>query len=97
MTKGPASMPAKIPHMFERYFSSRPEDDQNAPPSGHAGLGLWIVRRNVETLGGRVGAANRIGGGLSISISCRATARKALRGLIHLPRLTGEAGRGRLR
>jgi two-component system, OmpR family, sensor histidine kinase ChvG len=55
--------------MFERYFSSRPEDDQNAPPSGHAGLGLWIVRRNLETLGGRVGAANRIGGGLSISIS----------------------------
>jgi two-component system, OmpR family, sensor histidine kinase ChvG len=27
------------------------------------------VRRNVETLGGRVSAANRIGGGLSISVS----------------------------
>ena len=67
--EGPGVDPAKIPHMFERYFSSRPEDDQNAPPSGHAGLGLWIVRRNVETLGGRVSAANRIGGGLSISIS----------------------------
>ena len=38
-------------------------------PSGHAGLGLWIVRRNVEALGGRVGAANRIGGGLSVTIS----------------------------
>ncbi|MBY0322691.1 MAG: HAMP domain-containing histidine kinase [Reyranella sp.] len=67
--EGPGVDPGKIPHMFERYFSSRPEDDQNAPPSGHAGLGLWIVRRNVETLGGRVAAANRIGGGLSISIS----------------------------
>lgn len=67
--EGPGVDPAKIPHMFERYFSSRPDDDQNAPPSGHAGLGLWIVRRNVETLGGRVGAANRIGGGLSISVS----------------------------
>jgi signal transduction histidine kinase len=67
--EGPGVDPAKIPHMFERYFSSRPEDDQNAPPSGHAGLGLWIVRRNLETLGGRVSAANRIGGGLSISIS----------------------------
>jgi two-component system sensor histidine kinase ChvG len=67
--EGPGVDPAKIPHMFERYFSSRPEDDQNAPPSGHAGLGLWIVRRNLETLGGRVSAANRIGGGLSMSIS----------------------------
>ena len=67
--EGPGVDPSKIPHMFERYYSSRPEGDQNGPPSGHAGLGLWIVRRNVETLGGRVSAANRIGGGLSISIS----------------------------
>ena len=35
----------------------------------HAGLGLWIVRRNVEALGGSVVAANRPGGGLSIAIS----------------------------
>jgi two-component system sensor histidine kinase ChvG len=31
-------------------------------------LGLWIVRRNVEALGGAVRATNRIGGGLSIAI-----------------------------
>ncbi len=64
--EGPGVDPAKIPYMFERYFSSRPED---ASPSGHAGLGLWIVRRNVEALGGSVMAANRPGGGLSIAIS----------------------------
>jgi two-component system sensor histidine kinase ChvG len=37
-------------------------------PSAHAGLGLWIVRRNVEALGGYDAAANRIGGGLSVTI-----------------------------
>ncbi len=66
--EGPGVDPAKIPHMFERYFSSRPDDGQEGGPSGHAGLGLWIVRRNVEALGGRVSAANRIGGGLSVSV-----------------------------
>ncbi|MBI3452744.1 MAG: ATP-binding protein, partial [Rhodospirillales bacterium] len=34
----------------------------------HFGIGLWIVRRNVETLGGRVAATNRPGGGLSVRI-----------------------------
>ena len=69
--EGPGVDPAKIPYMFERYFSSRPRDagDADARPSSHAGLGLWIVQRNVEALGGRVSAANRIGGGLSVTIT----------------------------
>jgi two-component system sensor histidine kinase ChvG len=69
--EGPGVDPAKIGHMFERYFSSRPRDDAAADPqpSGHAGLGLWIVRRNVEALGGRVSAVNRIGGGLAVTIT----------------------------
>ncbi len=69
--EGPGVDPAKIDYMFERYFSSRPRnvDDVDVLPSAHAGLGLWIVRRNVEALGGRVGAANRIGGGLSVTIT----------------------------
>jgi two-component system sensor histidine kinase ChvG len=69
--EGPGVDPRQIAHMFERYFSSRPRevDDSNALPSEHAGLGLWIVQRNVEALGGRVGAANRIGGGLSVTIT----------------------------
>ena len=48
--QGPGVDSAKIPHMFERYFSSRPDDDHSSAPSPHAGLGLWIVRRNIETL-----------------------------------------------
>jgi two-component system sensor histidine kinase ChvG len=69
--EGPGVDPAKIDYMFERYFSSRPRnvEDVDVLPSAHAGLGLWIVRRNVEALGGRVGAANRIGGGLSVTIT----------------------------
>ena len=35
--------------------------------SSHAGLGLWIVRRNIEAIGGQVTATNRSGGGLMIS------------------------------
>ena len=69
--EGPGVDPAKIDYVFERYFSSRPRtvEDVDVLPSAHSGLGLWIVRRNVEALGGRVGAANRIGGGLSVTIT----------------------------
>jgi two-component system sensor histidine kinase ChvG len=65
--EGPGIPPDKIDQVFERYFSSRPSEDGVDPPT-HAGLGLWLVRRNVEALGGQVSAANRIGGGLSIAI-----------------------------
>jgi two-component system sensor histidine kinase ChvG len=69
--EGPGVPPDKLEHMFERYFSSRPRDvaDSSAQASGHAGLGLWIVKRSVEALGGKVAAANRIGGGLCVTIT----------------------------
>jgi len=67
--EGPGIDPVMIDHVFERYFSSRPDDgDRSGVPGKHSGLGLWIVRRNVEALGGQVSAANRIGGGLSVVI-----------------------------
>jgi two-component system sensor histidine kinase ChvG len=65
--EGPGIPFEKIDRVFERYFSSRPTQGSGEPPP-HSGLGLWIVRRNVEALGGQVSAANRIGGGLSIAI-----------------------------
>jgi two-component system sensor histidine kinase ChvG len=65
--EGPGIPGEKIDHIFERYFSSRPSQGGGDPPP-HSGLGLWIVRRNVEALGGQVSASNRIGGGLSIAI-----------------------------
>ena len=65
--EGPGIPGDMIDHIFERYFSSRPPQGEVEPPP-HSGLGLWIVRRNVEALGGQVSASNRIGGGLSIAI-----------------------------
>jgi two-component system sensor histidine kinase ChvG len=68
--EGPGIDPAKIDHVFERYFSSRRSDSLGGgEPVEHSGLGLWIVRRNVEALGGQVSASNRNGGGLSIVIA----------------------------
>jgi len=71
--EGPGIDPDKIDRAFERYFSSRPNASKLQParegePVGHSGLGLWMVRRNIELLGGQVSAANRIGGGLSVAI-----------------------------
>ncbi|MGE0424408.1 MAG: sensor histidine kinase [Reyranellaceae bacterium] len=69
--EGPGIDPQKIDRIFERYFSLRPRqpDDEMETPAGHAGLGLWIVRRNVEAMGGRIAAANRPEGGLSITVT----------------------------
>ncbi len=69
--EGPGIDSEKIQRIFDRYFSLRPKAGQGAVPresSAHSGLGLWIVRRNVEALGGKVRASNRIGGGLSMHI-----------------------------
>ena len=67
--EGPGIDPGKIDHVFERYFSSRPDDGIGSDQSTeHSGLGLWMVRRNVESLGGQVSATNRIGSGLSVVI-----------------------------
>lgn len=67
---GPGVDPSKIDSIFERYYSSRPHmaiaPDQS---SVHSGLGLWIVKRNIEALGGRVDAGNRIGGGFSVTVT----------------------------
>lgn len=70
--EGPGVDPDRLNRVFERYFSVRPKPFEDAGLTaghdGHAGLGLWIVRRNVEALGGRVAAFNRIGGGLCVSV-----------------------------
>ncbi len=66
--EGPGVDPSMLPHLFERYFSSRPHDPSGSSSAEHAGIGLWLVQRNVEALGGQVSAANRARGGLAVTI-----------------------------
>jgi two-component system sensor histidine kinase ChvG len=69
--QGPGIDAEKIDRIFDRYFSLRPvtlsEDDGDAALP-HAGLGLWIVRRNIEALRGTVTASNIAPNGLQIRI-----------------------------
>ncbi|HMI97740.1 MAG TPA: HAMP domain-containing sensor histidine kinase [Micropepsaceae bacterium] len=73
---GPGVPEANLPLIFERHFSARSQTRDCAPASGptdnHYGLGLWIVRRNVEGLGGRISARNRDEGGFAVTASLRA-------------------------
>lgn len=68
--------PADLERMFERYYSNRPgsratKDDEDSNGSGepHFGIGLWIVRQNIQSVGGRVFAENRESGGLRLVLS----------------------------
>ncbi|WP_242390553.1 sensor histidine kinase [Pararhodospirillum photometricum] len=54
---------ADLDTIFERYVSGRDGGKE------HDGLGLWIVRRNAEAMGGRVWAANRPDGGLIVTVA----------------------------
>ncbi|HWK45600.1 MAG TPA: HAMP domain-containing sensor histidine kinase [Stellaceae bacterium] len=64
---GPGVPPANLPRIFDRYFSSRPSIETDEV-SIHFGVGLWIVRRNVEAMGGHVTAENCPPRGLMIRI-----------------------------
>jgi two-component system sensor histidine kinase ChvG len=76
--QGPGVPAPHLDRIFERYVSLR---GAFAPPvaavgqgaleppsdsSPHLGIGLWIVRRNLEAVGGSARAENRQRGGLSL-------------------------------
>jgi two-component system sensor histidine kinase ChvG len=74
--QGPGIDPANTGRVFERYYSDRKRqrepDSQAFTPANqdlkHLGIGLWIVRRNVEAIGGTVLAENDPAGGLTLRI-----------------------------
>jgi len=70
---GPGLAVEAIDRAFEPYTSYRPAapaaDDETDGQPGRFGVGLWVVRRNVESLSGKVWAENRASGGLRIVIT----------------------------
>ena len=67
---GPGVDETNLDRIFRRYVSIRGGanrvDGAKQDPRNHFGIGLWIVRRNVEAMGGTITARNRNGGGLSV-------------------------------
>jgi len=54
--EGPGIPEAKLEHIFDRFYSERPEGERFGQ---HSGLGLSISRQIVEALRGRISAENR--------------------------------------
>lgn len=69
--RGPGVDPNDLDRIFERYFSFRTAKDtgEHIGEGENFGIGLWLVRRNIEAVGGTVRAENRPEGGLAISIA----------------------------
>ena len=54
--EGPGIPEGKLEHIFDRFYSERPEGERFGQ---HSGLGLSISRQIVEALKGRISAENR--------------------------------------
>lgn len=66
--EGPGIEPEALPHLFDRFYRANPADAQAV--YGH-GLGLHIVQRLTEAMGGSVNAANRPGGGAEFQVQLK--------------------------
>jgi two-component system sensor histidine kinase ChvG len=63
--EGPGIPDEHLERVFGRFFSYRPDDTDDG---GHSGLGLAIVKAVVEAYRGTVTAANRPGGGATLTV-----------------------------
>jgi len=68
---GPGVAEGNLERIFERYCSIRSEQHKstNAHGSQHMGIGLWVVKRHIEAMGGSVVAGNRTQGGLRMTVT----------------------------
>jgi two-component system OmpR family sensor kinase len=60
---------ADLPHIFERYWTTRAEADADQRPAISAGLGLAIVKRIVDLHGGSIGVQSRLHHGTRFTIT----------------------------
>jgi signal transduction histidine kinase len=60
--QGPGIKPDDLPHVFDRFWRAA------GAPGGGTGLGLAIAATIVTRLGGRIGVANRPGGGAAFTV-----------------------------
>lgn len=63
---GPGLTPVEIPRLFEPFYRGQRASEAQIPGSG---LGLALVKRIVESHGGRVSAFNGVGGGALFTIA----------------------------
>jgi two-component system sensor histidine kinase ChvG len=68
--QGPGIDPQDRMRIFQRYYSTRREQAERGE-GAHFGIGLSIVRRNVEVMGGTVGVDAATPRGLSVRIRLR--------------------------
>lgn len=69
--EGPGVPPGDLDRIFERYFTDRPAGLLTVgcdTTSMHFGIGLWVVRRNMEALGGSATAQNQPDAGLEVTL-----------------------------
>lgn len=66
---GPGVPPERMEKIFDRYYSDRPQEHESGAVTGHFGIGLWLVRRHIEAMGGSVSARNREGSGLAVTLT----------------------------
>ncbi|MTJ80745.1 MAG: HAMP domain-containing histidine kinase [Telmatospirillum sp.] len=66
--QGPGVPPERMAMLFRRNMSWRPPKHAVEGEPEHFGIGLSVVRRTIEMLGGEVSAENRIEGGFRITV-----------------------------
>jgi two-component system sensor histidine kinase ChvG len=66
--QGPGVPAEQLEQIFERYHSERHGEGENDASPSYFGIGLWIARRNVEAMGGTIGAENRAPHGMAVHV-----------------------------